>query len=100
MKAVGVIDQASREGNLFNRQFVDLNNELAKHPLLSGVLLEGVGAVNGTVAVGHRLARKPRGFIVVSRSANVGVWSDVSTATSTLIYVQADGVAVLSIWVF
>lgn len=100
-KAGAAIDQGTREGNLFNRQFVDLRNQLAAHPLLSGVLVEDVAAVNGAFSVGHSLGRAARGFIVVGRTANVAVWNGtVGSAPERLLYLQANGTATLTLYVF
>jgi hypothetical protein len=100
IKAGAAIDQGTREGNQFNRQFVDLQNVLAAIPLLNGTLVENLVVTNGTVAVGHGLGRTPRGYIVVKRSADVRVWDASTAATVNLLHLQANGTATVSLWVF
>lgn len=66
-------------------------------PLLSGVHIETTLAT-GTQSVAHKLGRKPQGYIIVGKSANIDVWGN--TFSKANLELQSSGAVTVKIWVY
>jgi hypothetical protein len=72
-------------------------------PILDGTLLEGVAVVSGSNSINHKLNRKIRGYIVVSKSANITHYDNIASDPSNLdttLTLTCSGTATLKLWVF
>jgi hypothetical protein len=52
----------------------------------------------GTNTIDHKLGRKPRGYLVGAKNANVNVWG--TTMSKTSLTLEASGTVTLTLWVY
>lgn len=73
-----------------------------KAPLLGGLLLKNVSLASGSTLVNHGLGRKPEGWIVVRKRANIDVWDDQDNNVNqtTTLKLEASGAVVVDLWIF
>lgn len=75
--------------------------DLQSRELIDGQIISGV-VINGTKTVDHKLKRKPNGYLVIFKDADVNIWDSQNSNTlqaSTLI-LNSSGPASISLWVF
>jgi hypothetical protein len=82
-------------------RYYTLLTALRELPLLDGALLENVTLVHpGTNVVPHGLARRPLGYIVVSRSAAATVHELKASRTERTLSLLASANVTVDLWVF
>lgn len=71
-------------------------------PILDGILLEGIEVSTSGSNFPHKLNRKLRGWIVVSKNANEDVWDlqTSNTLPSKTLILKSSGTVTISLWVF
>jgi hypothetical protein len=52
---------------------------ILSNPLLNGVLLRNLNVQTGNNLIAHKLDRKPLGFFVIRKRANINVWDSQDT---------------------
>ena len=75
-------------------------NQLTNIPILNGVLLEDVALSGSETLVNHKLGRAYRGWIIVDKNANQGVWVTNTTYPERFLGLTAGGTVTVSLWVF
>ena len=87
-------DEKINRMQAFTKKFC---NQFLNKEIIDGRLVS-INLSNGTNTVNHGLGRKPNGFMVISKNANVDIWGNVFTdKTLTL---STNGAVTGSIWVF
>lgn len=86
--------------NRVQNNISDKFSTLDINPLIDARLLENVSLASGANVVNHRLGRRIRGYIVVRRSANVGIHDSDSSIPDRTINLTASGAVVVSLIVF
>ncbi len=102
IKQMNTQHTGDQDVELFQANVKDFVKALEDNPLLDGVLIEDVEFVGAalTVVVNHKLARKPRGWIITDFQALAGtgvVRDDWNAQTLTL---TASAACDLDLWVF
>lgn len=70
-------------------------------PMLDGVLISDVPLVStGFSSVGHRLSRRPRGYLVISQDASASVYEDKSLRDERNIALRSSATVNVDLWVF
>lgn len=70
------------------------------NPTLDGTLLTNVQLTTAETNVGHKLGRKPIGWIIVRKNANAEVWEPSSLYPASFIQLQASANVTIDLWVF
>lgn len=69
-------------------------------PIIDGSLVTGAEIPSGSSApISHRLGRIPRGWMLVSPSADVRIW-ETEDPTSRFLHLRASTPVTASLWVF
>lgn len=86
--------------NRFITETVSTVNTLLNVPILNGALIK-IFITTNAEDFEHTLDRPVQGFLVVDTDSNVNIWQpDASPKPSTLIRLQADNAATVTLWVF
>ena len=77
-------------------------NDIRNHPLLKGRLIENIEITTASLNVEHKLNRKPRGYIVVKKNANINIFDNAlsDSLAKKFINLDASGSGTITIWVF
>lgn len=82
-------------------KWASLLNPLLANLLVQGQLLTDQALINGSVAINHRLARKPQGWFLVSPQGAATVYQASYQPNPTLTLTLTSNAAIISdIWVF
>lgn len=87
------------ELNRFQDLVVPEVNKLLDVAILKGKLVEGLSITTSAQSFEHSLGRTPKGYIVISRSANAAVYNP-SAATDRYLTLQGSAAVTINIWVF
>ena len=71
--------------------------------IIDGVIVEDVDLVVGSfTSVEHKLGRKPRGYLVIRKSAAQTVYEDVGDYDNRKLFIKlrASGTVTVNLWVF
>ena len=71
--------------------------------IIAGVIVEDVDLVVGSfTSVEHKLGRKPRGYLVIRKSAAETVYEDVGDYDNRKLFIKlrASGSVTVNLWVF
>ncbi|HAT63657.1 MAG TPA: hypothetical protein DCS66_03510 [Flavobacteriaceae bacterium] len=71
--------------------------------IIDGIILEDIDLVSGSfTSIEHKLGRKPRGYIVIRKSAAQTVYEDVGDYDSRKLFLKlrASGSVTVNLWVF
>ena len=71
--------------------------------IINGVILEDIDLVSGSfTSVEHKLGRKPRGYLVIRKSAAQTVYEEVGDYDSRKLFLKlrASGSITINLWVF
>lgn len=83
-------------------QRVQENVQAALEPVISSPIVDGLlisaQLESGSNKVAHKLGRKPQGYIVVTKSANIDVWGSVMSPS--ILTLEASGNVTLTLWIF
>ena len=78
-------------------------NPVLDSAIIDGVILEDIDLVStGFTSVEHKLGRKPRGYLVIRKSAAETVYEDVGDYDNRKLYIKlrASGAVTVNLWVF
>jgi len=71
--------------------------------IIDGVILEDIDLVSGSfTSIEHKLGRKPRGYLVIRKSAAQTVYEEVGDYDSRKLFLKlrASGTVTVNLWVF
>ena len=71
--------------------------------IIDGVIIEDVDLVSGSfTSVEHKLGRKPRGYLVIRKSAAETVYEDAGDYDNRKLFIKlkASGTVTVNLWVF
>ena len=71
--------------------------------IIDGVILEDIDLVSGSfTSIEHKLGRKPRGYLVIRKSAAQTVYEEVGDYDSRKLFLKlrASGSVTVNLWVF
>lgn len=76
--------------------------QVIRNPLIDGRIIEGVVLSTSALKIEHKLGRKVRGYIVLTRNANAEVYDNVSTEPQLELYLPllASAPVTVNLWVF
>ena len=76
-------------------------SRIVSKEILDGQLMEGITISGGSVEnkINHKLKRRAKGFILVSKSASGDVWG-VCTSSGLSLYTSSPSPLKISLWVF
>lgn len=102
MKAFKKLQQSSPELQRLQQNVETALEPVLGCPLLDGVLLEAQALTTGQAnIIEHKLARPPRGVLVVKQNADARIWQNSSQALPTkAIDVRCSANVTVSLWVF
>ena len=78
-------------------------NPVLNSAIIDGVILEDIDLVStGFTSVEHKLGRKPRGYLVIRKSAAQTVYEDVGDYDNRKLFIKlrASGSVTVNLWVF
>ena len=78
-------------------------NPILTSAIINGVILEDIDLVStGFTSVEHKLGRKPRGYLVIRKSAAETVYEDVGDYDNRKLFIKlrASGSVTVNLWVF
>ena len=78
-------------------------NPVLDSAIVNGVILEDIDLVSGSfTSVEHKLGRKPRGYLVIRKSAAQTVYEDVGDYDNRKLFLKlrASGSVTVNLWVF
>jgi len=78
-------------------------NPVLDSVIIDGVILEDIDLVSGSfTSVEHKLGRKPRGYLVIRKSAAQTVYEEVGDYDSRKLFLKlrASGTVTVNLWVF
>ena len=78
-------------------------NPVLNSAIIDGVIVEDVDLVSGSfTSVEHKLGRKPRGYLVIRKSAAQTVYEDVGDYDNRKLFIKlrASGTVTVNLWVF
>ena len=78
-------------------------NPVLDSAIIDGVILEDIDLVStGFTSVEHKLGRKPRGYLVIRKSAAQTVYEDVGDYDNRKLFIKlrASGTVTVNLWVF
>ena len=78
-------------------------NPVLNSAIIDGVILEDIDLVSGSfTSVEHKLGRKPRGYLVIRKSAAETVYEDVGDYDNRKLFIKlrASGSVTVNLWVF
>ena len=78
-------------------------NPVLDSAIIDGVILEDIDLVStGFTSVEHKLGRKPRGYLVIRKSAAQTVYEDVGDYDNRKLFIKlrASGSVTVNLWVF
>ena len=78
-------------------------NPVLNSAIIDGVILEDIDLVStGFTSVEHKLGRKPRGYLVIRKSAAETVYEDVGDYDNRKLFIKlrASGSVTVNLWVF
>ena len=78
-------------------------NPVLDSAIIDGVLLEDIALVSGSfTSIEHKLGRKPRGYLVIRKSAAETVYEDVGDYDNRKLFIKlrASGTVTVNLWVF
>ena len=78
-------------------------NPVLDSAVIDGVILEDIDLVSGSfTSVEHKLGRKPRGYLVIRKSAAETVYEDVGDYDNRKLFIKlrASGSVTVNLWVF
>ena len=78
-------------------------NPVLNSAIIDGVILEDIDLVSGSfTSVEHKLGRKPRGYLVIRKSAAETVYEDVGDYDNRKLFIKlrASGTVTVNLWVF
>ena len=78
-------------------------NPVLDSAIIDGVILEDIDLVStGFTSVEHKLGRKPRGYLVIRKSAAETVYEDVGDYDNRKLFIKlrASGSVTVNLWVF
>ena len=78
-------------------------NPVLDSAVIDGVILEDIDLVSGSfTSVEHKLGRKPRGYLVIRKSAAETVYEDVGDYDNRKLFIKlrASGSLTVNLWVF
>ena len=78
-------------------------NPVLDSAIIDGVLLEDIALVSGSfTSIEHKLGRKPRGYLVIRKSAAETVYEDVGDYDNRKLFIKlrASGSVTVNLWVF
>jgi hypothetical protein len=89
-------------GSLENRQLQsnieDAIGKIIRNPILDGIIFDDLQLVSGSNAIAHKLARVPRGFIVIGQSNASTIYT--ASKNEKFLNVVTSGAVTVSILVF
>lgn len=78
-------------------------NPVLNSAIIDGVILEDIDLVSGSFTdVEHKLGRKPRGYLVIRKSAAETVYEDAGDYDNRKLFIKlrASGSVTVNLWVF
>ena len=78
-------------------------NPVLNSAIIDGVILEDIDLVSGSFTdIEHKLGRKPRGYLVIRKSAAETVYEDVGDYDNRKLFIKlrASGSVTVNLWVF
>lgn len=89
------------DGGVLQDNAVSAIRRVVSKELIDGELLEGVSVQGGSVEnkIRHKLKRKAKGFIVVSKSGAGDIWG-TATLSGLSVYTSSSTALKISLWVF
>ena len=78
-------------------------NPVLDSAVIDGVILEDIDLVSGSfTSVEHKQGRKPRGYLVIRKSAAETVYEDVGDYDNRKLFIKlrASGSVTVNLWVF
>ena len=78
-------------------------NPVLDSAIIDGVLLEDIALVSGSfTSIEHKLGRKPRGYLVIRKSAAQTVYEDAGDYDNRKLFIKlrASGSVTVNLWVF
>jgi len=78
-------------------------NPVLNAAIIDGVILEDIDLVSGSfTSVEHKLGRKPRGYLVIRKSAAQTVYEEVEDYDNRKLFLKlkASGSVTVNLWVF
>lgn len=76
--------------------------DIAGRKIVDGALLTGINIVTTGTNVSTKLGKKPSGWIVTRKYANVDVWEDTENniLPDTTVFLKSTSNATIDLWVF
>ena len=78
-------------------------NPVLNSAIVNGVILEDIDLVSGSfTSIEHKLGRKPRGYLVIRKSAAQTVYEDAGDYDNRKLFIKlrASGSVTVNLWVF
>ena len=78
-------------------------NPILASAIIDGVILEDIDLVSGSfTSIEHKLGRKPRGYLVIRKSAAQTVYEDAGDYDNRKLFIKlrASGSVTVNLWVF
>lgn len=78
-------------------------NPVLAAAIIDGIILEDIDLVSGSfTSIEHKLGRKPRGYLVIRKSAAQTVYEEVGDYDSRKLFLKlrASGTVTVNLWVF
>jgi len=78
-------------------------NPVLAAAIIDGIILEDIDLIStGFTSVEHKLGRKPRGYLVIRKSAAQTVYEEVGDYDSRKLFLKlrASGTVTVNLWVF
>jgi hypothetical protein len=78
-------------------------NPVLAAAIIDGIILEDIDLVSGSfTSIEHKLGRKPRGYLVIRKSAAQTVYEEVGDYDSRKLFLKlrASGSVTVNLWVF
>jgi hypothetical protein len=93
----------SRVFNTAQDYVEEVLNPILNAAIIDGVILKDIDLVSGSfTSVEHKLGRKPRGYLVIRKSAAETVYEDAGDYDSRKLFLKlkASGSVTVNLWVF
>lgn len=97
--AITKFQSTDQELNRFQDLVVPEVNKLLDTAIVKGKLVEGLAITTSAQTFEHSLGRTPKGYLIVSRSANAVVYNPAA-ATDRYLTLQGSAAVTITIWVF
>lgn len=86
------------EGQRLQKNIEDAVAQTLRSPILDNVLFENQNLISGTTALEHKLARVPRGYVVVDRSNASTIYT--ASKDDKFLNLVSSGAVTVSILIF